>query len=133
MKVVLDTNVFVSGVFFTGPPHRILEAWRDRRIHLFTSPAILEEYADVGERLRQQHTSVDVTPVLALVVLNSTIVQAPPLPERVCTDPDDDMFLACALAGHCKTIVSGDRHLLDVSGYEGIQVLRPRAFVDLHL
>ena len=34
MKIVLDTNVFISGVFFTGPPYRILEAWRDRTLEL---------------------------------------------------------------------------------------------------
>ena len=43
MKVVLDTNVFVSGVFFGGLPHKILEAWRDGKIQLLLSPAILEE------------------------------------------------------------------------------------------
>ena len=43
MKVVLDTNVFVSGVFFGGPPLKILEAWRDGKVQLLLSPAILEE------------------------------------------------------------------------------------------
>ena len=44
MRVVLDTNVFVSGVFFGGPPHKILEAWRDGKIQLLLSPAILEDF-----------------------------------------------------------------------------------------
>ena len=46
---------------------------------------------------------------------------------------DDDKFLACALASGAGTIVSGDKHLLSVSGYRGIEVLRPRAFVDRYL
>lgn len=133
MKLVLDTNVFVSGVFFTGPPFHILEAWRDGRIELLVSAEILQEYTEVGDRLRSRHPEVDLTPVLAMVVLEATILRAPALPEPVCIDPDDDKFLACALAGRCRMVVSGDKHLLDVSGYRGIQVLRPRAFVDLHL
>ena len=133
MKLILDTNVFVSGVFFTGAPLRILEAWRDGRIELLASPEILHEYSEVGDRLRSRHPGVDLTPVLAMVVLKATIVHAPALREPVCADPDDDMFIACAIAGRCRMIVSGDKHLLDVSGYRGIQVLRPRAFVDLHL
>jgi putative PIN family toxin of toxin-antitoxin system len=47
VKVAIDTNVFVSGVFFSGPPHKILEAWRDGRIQLVISPEILDEYVTV--------------------------------------------------------------------------------------
>ena len=51
MRVVLDTNVFVSGVFFSGPPFRILEAWRDGRVQLAITAEILDEYQRVGEEL----------------------------------------------------------------------------------
>jgi putative PIN family toxin of toxin-antitoxin system len=44
VRIVLDTNVFISGVFFSGPPYKILEAWRNGRIVLVVSPEILEEY-----------------------------------------------------------------------------------------
>lgn len=56
MKVVLDTNVFVSGLFFSGPPYEILDAWRHGKLHLVVSPPILDEYRRVGEepsRMRQ--------------------------------------------------------------------------------
>jgi len=59
MKIMLDTNVLVSGIFFSGPPYRILKAWQESKI-----------------------------------------------------------------------IVSGDKHLLKISGYEGIQVLKPLEFTD---
>ena len=49
------------------------------------------------------------------------------------TYPDDDKFLACAIAGKSKLIVSGDKHLLRVSGYRGIKVERPREFIDEYL
>jgi predicted nucleic acid-binding protein len=51
VKIVVDTNVFVSGVFFSGPPHQILQAWRDGKAQLVISPAILDEYVRVGEEL----------------------------------------------------------------------------------
>ena len=47
MKILLDTNVFVSGVFFGGPPRKILEAWRDDKIQLLLSTAILEARGQV--------------------------------------------------------------------------------------
>jgi predicted nucleic acid-binding protein len=68
-----------------------------------------------------------------MIVINSGLVQAPTLPDRVCDDPDDDKFLACALAGKAKVIVSGDRHLLALSGYRGITIIRPAEFVDRYL
>ena len=49
MRIILDTNVFVSGVFFSGPPYEILAAWRDGKVQLVISPEILEEYQRAGE------------------------------------------------------------------------------------
>lgn len=59
-----------------------------------------------------------------------TIVLAPPLQAAVCTDPDDDIFIACAIASNTKLIVSGDKHLLSCDGYEDIEVLKPRTFIE---
>jgi putative PIN family toxin of toxin-antitoxin system len=133
MRLVLDTNVFVSEVFFTGPPREILRAWKDGRIRLVVSKEILEEYYRVAGTLSERHPGVELAPVLDLVTLNSEIVEAPPLPGPVCEDPDDDMFLACAIASGARLIVSGDKHLLRVTGHRGVIVLRPRAFVDENL
>ena len=66
MRVILDTNVFVSGVFFSGPPYQILRAWRDGKIQLVVSPEILEEYQRVGEILSEQFSEVDLSPIIDL-------------------------------------------------------------------
>ncbi len=62
------------------------------------------------------------------VVLDTNVVLSGVAP--VSADRDDDVFLACALAGGAAVIVSGDRHLLAVSGWRGISVLSPRRFLD---
>jgi len=51
----------------------------------------------------------------------------------VCKDPDDNKFIECAIASNCKMIVSGDKHLLNITGYKGISVLKPRDFMDHYL
>jgi uncharacterized protein len=119
VRVILDTNVLVLGVFFGGVPGRILEAWRDARIQLVLSPEILEEYQRVGQELRTKHPDVDLEPFLGLLAIHAEIVQSSPLPESVCSDPDDDKFLACAAAAGVVVIVSGDRDLLDRVGVAG--------------
>lgn len=130
MRVVLDTNVFVSGIFFSGPPSWILHEWRDGRLTLVLSAEIFEEYRRVGRILARQFHGVDLEPFLALLGVHAHFVQAPELPSPVCPDPADDKFLACALAANVTVIVSGDRDLLRLSGWQGIQVLTPRRFVE---
>ena len=130
MRIVLDTNVFVSGVFFGGPPGRILEGWRDSEVEVMISHEIIEEYVRVGERLLEQFPGVDLEPALDLIATSATLVRAQPLPEPVCRDADDDKFLACALAASAVYVVSGDRDLLDESPYQGVTVVRPRVFVE---
>jgi len=117
VRIVLDTNVFVSGVFFSGPPYEILRAWSHGKVQIVMSEEILEEYRRVGEELSEQFPEVDLEPMLALLVTQGQICLPTELPELVCDDPDDDKFLACAVAGKVKVIVSGDKHLLKVSGY----------------
>lgn len=133
MKVVLDTNVFISGVFFKGPPNQIIQAWRAGKIQFVISLDIIKEYSRVGEVLSQQFPDIDLDPILNLFYLTSDLVSVTKLTEAVCEDPDDDKFIACALSSKTKVIVSGDKHLLKVSGYHGIKVLSPRKFVDEYL
>jgi uncharacterized protein len=133
LKVVMDTNVFVSGVFFSGPPYQILKAWQSGEFELVVSHEILDEYRRVGEILEEQHPAIELNPVLNLVLEHAKVYKPAVLKAPICEDPDDDKFFACALASGSKVIISGDKHLLQVSGYQGIQVLKPRQFVDQFL
>lgn len=133
MKVVLDTNVLISGIFFSGPPSEILKSWHEGNIHFVLSAEIIDEYTRVAKMLEDGFPSIEVNQILTLIAANSEIIQAPRLSCQVCEDADDDKFLSCALASGSKTIISGDKHLLRVSGYRGIVVTTPRAFVQQHL
>lgn len=133
LKIVMDTNVFVSGVFFSGPPYQILKAWQSGEFELVVSQDILDEYRRVGEILAEERPNVDLNPILNFVIKHAKVYKPAKLDEPVCEDPDDDKFLACALASGSRVIVSGDKHLLKVSGYEGIKVLKPRVFLDKYL
>lgn len=131
MKVVLDTNVLMSAIFFSGTPYRVLDAWRKGRIELVVSQEIIEEYRQTGQSLTRSFPGVDVAPWIELILAEASLVLAPPLPEPVCTDPDDDKFLACALAAKARVVCSGDKALLKTRGYQGIQVLTARQVLDL--
>ena len=129
MKAILDTNVFISGVFFSGPPYEILRAWHHGHLQLVVSAEILDEYRRVGERLASSFPGVYITPFLKLVAVHGDLVPAPVLSERICEDSSDDIFFACALGSGCNVIVSGDKHLHKASGYKGIEVYSPSVFI----
>lgn len=133
MKVVLDTNVLMSAIFFGGPPGKILSAWRRNQLTLVMSPEIVDEYLRVAEVLSERYRSIEIDPILAILVQHAEVVPCPPLPQPVCDDSDDDKFLACGLASAAEAIISGDKKLRAASGYRGMTVMSPRQFVDEHL
>ena len=133
MRVVLDTNVVISGIFFAGTPSRIVDAWIDDAFDLAISMEILEEYRDVATRVGAKFPGVELRPVLDRIASHALLVVPEKLPDDACTDRDDIKFLECALACRADCVVSGDRALLRASGYEGLEILTPRQFVVQYL
>ena len=133
MKIVLDTNVFISGIFFSGPPSKILQAWRDLKIQIILSEEIIEEYQRVAEELSSKFSAVDIDRIIELLTIYGEVFETKSISVSVCEDPDDNKFIECAIASNSKLIVSGDKHLLNITGYQGILVLKPRDFIDNHL
>jgi len=129
MRVVLDTNVFISGIFFQGPPAQILQAWKDSRFELIISHAILEEYQRVAETLADRFPTIDISRIIQLISIHSHMVETN-ISIHVCKDEDDDKFIECAVAGRADVIVSGDKHLLEIVQYDEIPIITPRQFID---
>ena len=129
MTETLDTKVLMSGIFFGGVPGRVLEAWRDGRFKWVVTDDIIDEYREVSERLHLKIPRVDPREWIELIEDEAASIVPERLKEPVCDDPDDDKFVACAL-GAGATIVSGDHHLLDVNGRNGLCVKKPRDFLD---
>ncbi len=100
---------------------------------MVASQEILDEYHRVGEVLAEERPAIDLKPIFNFVLEHVTIYKPLALKEPICEDSDDDKFFACALASGSKIIISGDKHLLKVSGFQGIEVFKPRDFIDRYL
>ncbi len=133
IKLILDTNVLMSGIFWSGPPAKLLDAWQRGNIKLIISPEILDEYVRVADLLSMKYPGVDVTPIIDLITVHSILFMPEKLPEPVSQDPDDDKFIATAIAANCKLIVSGDKDLLNVNGFNGINIIKPGSFISNYL
>lgn len=129
MRVVVDTNVFVSS-FFGGPPRDVVDCWKRGEITLCVSRDLVDEYVEVLTRL---HLKADLLEeLLGLLASGYHLVftaSASAL-QVVSQDPDDNMLFECAVALDAKMIVTGDKAVRDVGRYMNIEVLTPAEFLE---
>ena len=132
LKIVIDTNVFVSS-FFGGVPREIIDLWKNGKVVLCLSQKIIEEYLEVLNRLglEDKHEIENLTKLFA-EGYNSIFTSKTPRLKVVEDDPDDNKFIECAVALDSKFIISGDKHLKDIKKYVDIEILSPKEFINLH-
>lgn len=137
LKVVLDTNIFVSSLLTkTGRPAMVIDAWRAGRYLLVTSQSIISEIKRVlnSPGIREKYSlGRNQIEKLILLLKNDAIVVPglSPVAGAIPEDPTDEMFLAAALDATADLIVSGDRHLLQLGEYRGIAISTVRQFLEL--
>jgi putative PIN family toxin of toxin-antitoxin system len=131
LKVVIDTNVFVSS-FFGGTPRNIINFWKQGEISLCLSQEIIQEYIEVLNRLGLNNTNeIQNLTKLFAEGYNSIFTATTPRLAIVEADPDDNKFIECAVALDCKIIISGDKHLRDIKNYIDIKIMSPKEFVEM--
>ena len=134
IRVVLDTNIVISGSLWSGAPHRVLDTITQDITRPVVTEIMLEELTEVlhREKFEGRLQIVGKTPdqIVNEYAASAEVVEAASLNKPVASDPDDDMFLACAISGHAEMIVSGDPHLLDVKEYGGIRIVTAAGFLE---
>ncbi len=129
--IVLDTNTFIAaGWRVNAHARRVFAGVARRRFRLAVTTAMLEEYRGVSGR--PQFAGKNYAGLLSWVEKYALVVDPAPLGKRVCRDPNDDMFIACALAADAKCVVSSDQDLLDLAKLFGVEILTPAEFIARH-
>ena len=131
MRVVIDTNVFVSS-FLGGRPRQVVDLWKQGKIVLCLSKDILDEYIDVLQRLGLEDEE-ELVELLALFKKKIHLVFTAKTPRLavVKSDPSDDKFLECAVKLKAECIVTGDKALKALVEYQGINILSPMSFLKM--
>lgn len=136
VRLVLDTNVVLSGLIWRSHPRRLLDMASEGAVSLYTSSVLLDELADVLLRekwaamlaAKQTHAAY----LMQRYGVLAKIVRPQPIARIIPDDPDDDAVIACALEARADLIVSGDRHLHGLGGsYQGIHIVTPAQAVQL--
>ena len=137
LRAVLDANVFVSAFLQPkGPSGCILRGFLEQSsFEVVLSESILAEvrgsmrYPRVRRRLALSDLEIEAR--IASIGLLADLVSGATKAHAVKEDFDDDKYVEAALEGQAGFVVSGDRHLLKLQQYEGIQILSPRQFLNL--
>jgi len=136
LHVILDANVFVSaGINPEGTPGQIVESFlRDGSFELVLSEPIISEVPKALAYPKVQKAARSKTdPALRfedLFVLTQLVGDDIDVP-RLSTDPDEDQYIACAIAGRARFLVTGDPDLLSIDQHTSVRIVTPRSLLDV--
>ena len=129
MIVVFDTNIVASAPYWRGNPARCLEAWAQRRFDLAVSHPILAEYEEVVARLAMRYPNKPAVDWLTAIHQAGHLYFPSPQPAST-ADPDDEMFVECAVAAKANCLVTGDKgHLLSLKQVGEIRIIAAAEFL----
>ncbi len=132
MRIVVDTNVVISGVFFGGAPRQILKAILNSEITACATSEIVDEYLEIVDEMISRKQG-KISRNILLPLIRSLEMIEPKTRIELSRDPDDDKFLGCAKDAKALYIVSGDKDLLVLKQFENIGIVTAREFCDKYL
>ena len=131
IKVVLDTNILISSLFWKGPPHRIVDLAIANKIQSITSPEILAEIETVLFEDFPGFPYQRIEEILRDILSYSQLITVEQIPVKELRDVRDTKIIACALSAKANYIVTGDKDLLVLKTYGGVSILNARIFLDV--
>lgn len=135
MRIIIDTNIFISSLFWPGHSHQIIKLAEKGKVTIYASPQIIEELFKVLKRQKFQplleESSTTITEIFEKMLDLVSLVSPNTNVKIITADSDDNKFLACALAARASFIVSGDRHQLDLGEFKNIPILTSREFLEI--
>lgn len=131
-RVVLDTNIYLSGIIFGGNCRHILDLMIKKEIKVVISPAILLE---ISQKLKQKFkwSQNQIFTTIKTIIKSAKVVQPQIKIRAVKMDKSDDKIIEAAVAGRVNYIISGDRHLLKIKQYQKIKIVAPTEFLSIYL
>jgi len=133
LRVVLDTNVLLSGIAYPGSiPGKIMAAWRHGSVEVLLSTFILDELRRVLPRLSSRHglSPAEVDDLIDILSIQAELVDPVPLDESELRDTNDLPVLGSLLAAHADYLVTGDKDLLALA--ERFPIITPAQFWAMH-
>lgn len=129
LRVVFDTNVLFSAIGWSGKPRECLQLARVGIVQGITCQPILDEILEILV-LKMGFTHAAAHSVVDELLTFLEVVETPGELKGICTDPDDDAVLECAVRANATHIITGDaKHLLPLRQFQGVAIVSPAQFL----
>ncbi|MBM3283611.1 putative toxin-antitoxin system toxin component, PIN family [Candidatus Gottesmanbacteria bacterium] len=132
LKVVKDTNIYLSGIIFGGNSRHILDILIEKKIIGIASPAILLEISQKLEK-KFKWGKEQILITIKTIGKTATIIRPKKRLNIVTTDKNDNKIIEAGVEGRADYIITGDRHLLRIKKYGNIKIVSPAEFLSLYL
>ena len=131
-RVVLDTNVLISGLLFKGKLSRIVGLWQKGKIVPIISKETFEELRTVLEYPKFSLSRVEIKSLIEHEILPYfEVVNVSKHVKGACRDPGDDKFISCAISANADGIVTGDKDLSDMKKYRAVRIIPASDFIKM--
>ena len=132
-RVVLDTNVLVSALLFTGKLSKIVELWQQEKVIPLISRETFEELRTVLEYPKFSLAPDEIQAIIENEILPFfEVVEIQEKVRGVCRDPGDDKFIACAVSAPADFLVSGEKDLTGLKRYKTVKIIRVSEFLSMY-
>lgn len=134
IRIVVDTNVLISGSFWSAASFEVLKLVDEKRVTLIVSSDILQEYDELLHRdeiINKFAYSYERAQAAAKILANAMLVEPLERVNGVVDDPDDNKFLEAAIVGNAIAIISRDNHLLRLKEFRGIKIISHEDFLQM--
>jgi putative PIN family toxin of toxin-antitoxin system len=129
MRLVIDTNVIISGLFYGGLPNMLLELVVKNKVKHIASEEIIDEYRKLVKRISAKIGISEKITALDYLIPRVEIIN-PTTKIDICRDFDDNKFINCAIDGKCKYIISGDNDLLVIRRVANVEIVTVKEFLE---
>ena len=132
MRVVLDTNVFISGIFWSGNYcSQLIDKWKNKEIELVSSINIIQELVETLRNFKVHMPETMIEEWRKVILNNSIIIESSTKVNAVKEDLEDNKFIETAVDGKAEFIIRQDKHLLNLKKYQGIKIIKQDEAVNL--
>ncbi len=131
LRVVIDTNVFISAILFKGYPAKLVDLWKKNFLKILISKEVLEEYIKVLSYPKFQLSKEEIKYIIEKELLPSAeVIKVKSKINLIKEDKEDNKFLTLALEGNAHYIISGDKHLLKLRKLHKIPIVTIKEFLE---
>lgn len=129
IDVVIDTNVWISGIYWTGSPFEVIRRVDRDRVTACFSPVTLQEWEEETRRIGESTGLIDLYLRFKKLLQKKAKIVIPNEKISICRDEDDNRFLEVAVTSQAEFIITGDRDLLILKKYKNTKIFSPKEFL----